>query len=414
MLTLEVGIQNTHIMQQIDIRPMAALHLVGQSRSFSLAAQALGSSQPTLSRLIAGAEAELGVALFRRGWSGAEPTPEGEVVLTACSLGMAALRQAEATLYVANRPHPALQSALKLADLAAVRAVVETGSTRLAAQRLGLGQPEVSRTLAQLAARLSLDLFRRHSRGMAAQEPALILARLSGALQSPFDRLGERMRLPPGEISGRVALGMLPFSGQAHVARAFALLSNRHPRLRLTGVPGSYHGLIEALRRHEIDRIIGILRHQDCPPDLAETPLYDEEFTVIARTGHPALNGPQRLCDLARLNWVVAPVGTPVRAHFERIFAAEGLAPPTQSVEMLSFEAAEQVLAASNSLGMLTYSPARLRQLRPDLGQVDLPGPRGQATIGLTGRADAPGDPALAAFEQALAEVLAAGNEQPA
>ena len=401
-------------MAQIDIRPMAALHLVGQSRSFSLAAQALGSSQPTLSRLIAGAEAELGVALFRRGWSGAEPTPEGEVVLTACSLGMAALRQAEATLYVANRPHPALQSALKLADLAAVRAVVETGSTRLAAQRLGLGQPEVSRTLAQLAARLSLDLFRRHSRGMAAQEPALILARLSGALQSPFDRLGERMRLPPGEISGRVALGMLPFSGQAHVARAFALLSNRHPRLRLTGVPGSYHGLVEALRRHEIDRIIGILRFQDCPPGLAETPLYDEEFTVIARTGHPALNGPQRLCDLARLNWVVAPVGTPVRAHFERIFAAEGLAPPTQSVEMLSFEAAEQVLAASNSLGMLTYSPARLRQLRPDLGQVDLPGPRGQATIGLTGRADAPGDPAHAAFEQALAEVLAAGNEQPA
>ena len=398
-------------MQQIDVRPMAALHLVGQSRSFSLAAQALGCSQPTLSRLIASAEAQLGIGLFRRGWSGAEPTPQGEVVLSACVLGMAALQQAEAALYVANRPHPALHSALKLADLAAVRAVVETGSTRLAAQRLHQSQPEVSRTLSQLAARLGLDLFRRQSHGMVAREPALILTRLLGAVLAPFDRLEEQMRLPPGQIAGRVALGMLPFSGQVHMARAFAMLSNRHPRLRLTGVPGSYHALVEALRRHEIDRIIGILRHQGCPPDLTETPLYQEEFTVLARAGHPALKSPQRLTDLARVNWVVAPVGTPVRAHFERVFAAEGLAPPTQSVEMLSFDAAEQVLAASNSLGMLTYSPARLRQLRPDLGRVALTGPRGFATIGLIGRADDQGDPAQDAFEQALAEVLAEAGE---
>jgi hypothetical protein len=52
--------------------------------------------------------------------------------------------------------------------------------------------------------------------------------------------------------------------------------------------------------------------------------------------------------------------------------------------------------------------------LRPDLGQVALTGPRGYATIGLTGRADAQTDPAQGAFEQALAEVLAAAGELPA
>ena len=326
MLKRTYDIQKSHIMPLMDIRPMAALHLVGHTRSFSLAASALGTSQPTLSRLIARSEARLGLEIFRRGWSGAEPTPKGEIVLNACSMGIAALDRAEAALFPASRPHPALRSTLRLADLAAIRAVVETGSTRLAAQALALGQPEVSRTLTQLSARLGLALFRRHSHGLEALEPALILARLPGALQAPFETLSARMRLAPGEIAGRVALGMLPFSGQAHVARAFAVLSNRHPRLRLTGVPGSYHALVEALRRHEIDRIVGILRLKDCPPDLEETPLFREVFTVVARVGHPLLAGPQGLADLAQVNWVVAPLGTPVRTYFERVFAAEGLA----------------------------------------------------------------------------------------
>lgn len=364
-----------------------------------------------MSRLVARSESGLGIELFRRGWSGAEPTPKGEIVLKACSMGIAALELAENCLFPANGPHPGLRSTLRIADLEAVRAVVETGSTRLAAQALARGQPEVSRTLSLLASRLGLRLFRRNAHGMEPLEPALVLARLLGALQAPFQNLPERLQLPPGQIAGRVALGLLPFSGQVHVARAFAMLSNRHPHLRLTGVPGSYHALVEALRRHEIDLILGILRHADCPPDLVEAPLYGEEFTVIACGGHPLLTGPHRLADLAQVNWVVAPLGTPVRNYFERIFAAEGLTPPTQSVEMLSFDAAEQVLVESNSLGMLTYSAARLRRLRRDLGRVALSIPPETATIGLIRRAGKPPDAAIAAFEHALAEVLADAGE---
>jgi DNA-binding transcriptional LysR family regulator len=304
-----------------------------------------------------------------------------------------------------------MRSTLRLADLAAIRAVVETSSTRLAAERLGLGQPEVSRTLSQLASRLGMALFRRAYRGMEALEPARVLARLHGAVQAAFEDLPARMQLPPGQVAGRVAIGILPFSGQVHVARAFAQLTNNYPRLRLVAVPGSYHALVEALRRREIDQIIGILRHADSPTDLAETPLYSEQFVVVARAGHPFLARPQQLAELARANWVVAPQGTPVRRHFDRIFSAEGLTPPTQSVEMLSFDAAEQMLAESNSLGMLTYSAMRLRNLRTDLRQVPVPLLRASATIGLMRLLDAPPDAALAAFQQALAEVLSKAGE---
>jgi LysR family transcriptional regulator, regulator for genes of the gallate degradation pathway len=398
-------------MPALEIRQIAALYLVAETRSFSRAAAALGTIQPTLSRLVASAETAIGAGLFRRGWSGAEPTSAGEVVLMACKAAILAIDQAEAALYAPDRPHPALRSTLRIVDLAITQAVMETGSTRLAAAQLGLGQPEVSRALSHLAARLGLPLFRRGYRGMEPLPAARVLARLLGAVQSPFLGLTDRLHLPAGQIAGRVALGILPFSGQPYVARAFATLTNLHPRLRLVGVPGSYPALVEALRRREIDLIIGILRQEHCPPDLTETLHYTEQFTVVARVGHPSLLGQQTLGKLAQANWVVAPHGTPVRAHFDRLFAGEGLAPPTQSVEMLSFDAAEQMLAQSNSLGMLTYSVQRLRSLPPGLRQVALALPSATAPIGLVRLADCPPDAALVAFEQALADVLGKAGE---
>jgi DNA-binding transcriptional LysR family regulator len=83
-----------HIMPVLDIRQIAAVHLVAETRSFSRAATALGTTQPTLSRMIAEAEAQLGEALFRRGWSGAEPTSVGEVVLTVCRTAIVAVDHA--------------------------------------------------------------------------------------------------------------------------------------------------------------------------------------------------------------------------------------------------------------------------------------------------------------------------------
>ena len=55
-----------------------------------------------------------------------------------------------------------------------------------------------------------------------------------------------------------------------------------------------------------------------------------------------------------------------VRAYFEGVFAKLGVTPPTQSCEMLSFNAAEQVIIESNSVAMLSYSPQKLRRLRPE------------------------------------------------
>ena len=65
----------------IDLRLLQHASTLARHRNFARAAEALGLSQPALSRSIAGLEATLGVKLFDRTRQGVAPTPFGERLL---------------------------------------------------------------------------------------------------------------------------------------------------------------------------------------------------------------------------------------------------------------------------------------------------------------------------------------------
>lgn len=66
----------------IDLRDLRQVAALGQHRSFARAAQALGISQPALSKAIRHLEDDLGVRLFLRGARGVVPTVAGQLLLS--------------------------------------------------------------------------------------------------------------------------------------------------------------------------------------------------------------------------------------------------------------------------------------------------------------------------------------------
>ncbi|WP_221477729.1 LysR family transcriptional regulator [Paractinoplanes abujensis] len=70
-------------MRVVQIEDLRALLALGEHEHVTEAAAALGTTQPTLSRLLARVEGELGARLFERDARGAHPNPYGEMVLTA-------------------------------------------------------------------------------------------------------------------------------------------------------------------------------------------------------------------------------------------------------------------------------------------------------------------------------------------
>jgi len=390
----------------LSLRQVRAIEAVAQCRGFAQAAALLNSSQPVISRTIASAEKRLGHPIFQRGWDGTEPTAFGELVIRHCSNARKLIARAEADIFALSGCQPGLKQFLRWHHLDAVAATVRYGSTKLAAEKTGVSQPAISRAISDLTDYAHQALFRRRRDGLEANAQARRLASLHEELWQVLRLIGELPSAPAHGLIGRLAVGLLPFSGQDMVAKAFGVLTNSHPDLRLMALPGSYDMLADALVRGEIDCILGILRYPPKYAELKEKFLYYEDYALVARHDHACHRQLQTMSSLRDQKWIVAQHGTPIRAYFERLFEKEGEIPPTQTCEIHSFNQAEQVIINSDSIGLLAYSTEHLARLRPELGRVVVDLPDTRVDIGMTTcRADSPGE-ILAVFEQALSPFL--------
>lgn len=368
----------------LDIRGLAAISAAAELGSIKLASEQLNTTQSTLSRLIHRAEDELQVRLFRRGWSGTETTREGDTVCQCAKVVQDIIDAAEEKIFQ-NRPqHPKLESGLTLTHLQTISAVYQYRSATQAAKELGTSQPSVSRILSHVQQYFGIELFERNQRGLDPLPAAQHLSDLYGKVDNLLLTLRERLSIDQDHIAGRVAIGVLPFSGQHMIPLAFTRISEKHPHVRLVFVPGTYPSLVRALQRGEIEGFVGIMRKEHSPAELIETPLLKEEYAIVARSDHPVHSYAKSIVDLSREKWIVPPFGSPVRAYIERVFSANGIFPNFQTCEIQFFTAVEQMISDSDAVGIQTYSKSGLKRLRNDLRKVEVPLPLEPAIIGLT------------------------------
>ncbi|MFT4121910.1 LysR family transcriptional regulator [Bradyrhizobium sp.] len=386
----------------LTIRQVRVISAVATGASLARASVQLNASQSSLSRAIAEVEARLRQRLFARGWTGMEPTSQGEIVIARCRHMMSSIGAAQAALKAAGARIADLGHHLAWELLSAVSAVRTTGSVSAAAEYLERSQPDISRALAKIAAATGRPPFERTRSGMKPTGDAVILADLHTRLLMDVMTLPEQLEALSGMVTGRVAVGLLPFSEQDIVVKAFGEMLSRHRHVRLQAVTGSYAALIDGLRQGELDLVIGPLRSPPPYDILEERRLYDEFFTIVARADHRLAKGRRKLKELVDENWVVAPHGTPTRRYFEELLIAQGLVPPPQTCEIVTFTLAEQMVMNSDVIALLTYSRGRLKTIPKGLKVLRVELPANTRAIGLTYRRDQP----LTAAQQTFLDIL--------
>ncbi|WP_441238965.1 LysR family transcriptional regulator [Bradyrhizobium sp. 930_D9_N1_4] len=386
----------------LTIKQVRVISAVASCASLARASEQLNASQSSLSRSIAEVEGRLHQQLFARGWTGMEPTSQGEIVIARCRHMMSSIQTAQEALKAAGARIADLGHHLAWDLLSAVSAIRKTGSVSTAAQYLERSQPDISRALARIAAATGRPPFERTRSGMKATADAAILADLHTKLLMDVMTLPGQLEALSGKVTGRVAVGLLPFSEQDIVVKVFGEMLSRHRHVRLQAVTGSYAALIDGLRQGELDFVIGPLRAPPPYDVLEERHLYDEFFAVIARADHRLAKGRRKLKDLVGENWVVAPHGTPTRRYFEELLIGQGLVPPAQTCEIVTFALAEQMVMNSDVIALLTYSPAKLKTIAKGLKALAVELPSNSRAIGLTYRRDQP----LTAAQQTFLDIL--------
>jgi len=197
---------------------------------------------------------------------------------------------------------------------ASLIALVEEGHVSRAAQRMGVGQPAMSETLARLREAFGDPLLVRTRGGMTATPRAehvtatareiLALVERAIAGNEGFDaaRAHADFRL--------VALNSLSFSLLPHIV---SRLEREAPGIRVLVQPGDMRRTREMLEADDCDMVIGF------PPKVSvglhAVPLTRLRLCCIARRDHPEIRGKVTLTQFARYPHVVLGAGpVPVSA----------------------------------------------------------------------------------------------------
>lgn len=327
-----------------SFRHLRLLLAVADHGSITRASEIGLVSQPAVTQAIAKLEREAGAPLFRRTPQGLFPTEVGDTLV-------ARVRRAFALLDPAlDAVAPRLRLTATVSQVEALIAMREAESFTLAARRLGIAQPTVHRAITQLEHEAGRTLFERTAHGMLATRPAQALADAARLAFVELAQAAADVAELTGREVGRIVVGAMPLSRSTVLPAAIARFRELRPTLPILVHDGPYDELLAGLRRGEIDLLIGALRDPAPVGDVEQRRLFDDDLVLVARPDHPLLTASALTTDrLASFPWVVNRAGTPMRAHFDRLFA--GGEAPRSIVESGSVILMRELLAASDHLG---------------------------------------------------------------
>ena len=219
---------------------------------------------------------------------------------------------------------------LRLHQLRALVAVVDTGSIRAAARALHLSQAALTKSLRLLEDSAGLSLLVRKSSGVVltpAGQRLLVRARL---VTRQIDLADAELREATGGAQSTVCIGLTPYLMLSALGAAHRGFRTRFPDTRLEVMEGLVSRVLPALREGSLDFAI-VADSGDIPAkEFATERLSVQPQKIGARVGHP-LHRSATASQLAACEWVITRPqghGTAGDDSLSVLFAQVGLAPP--------------------------------------------------------------------------------------
>lgn len=261
---------------------------------------------------------------------------------------------------------------VKLRDLQVFSSVLRFGSMAKAAAQLGLTQPAVSQSVADLEAALGVRLLDRGPRGVT---PTAYGDALQRRANEAFDALRQGVRdigflSDPG--SGEIWVGASEsYISGGTLAAIIDHLFIQHPRIAVHVMEANSAAMeFRELRDRRVDLMLGRIAGPVQDDDLQVETLYHEAIVVAAGASHP-LAGRRKLTlgVLSEEAWIVAPPNTAIRELVGAAFREQGLPPPRLSVTTYSMQLRMQLLATGRYVSsvpesLLTYNARRWSLVR--------------------------------------------------
>ena len=270
---------------------------------------------------------------------------------------------------------------LDLNLLVTLEALLAEQNVTRAAERLHLSQPAVSAQLARLRDVFDDPLLTPVQRGMVPTARAVELREpLRAALEAVRRAVDDHRAFDPAEAAMTVHLACTDYLQVAVVTPLVTALRSDAPGLRVALRVLDARQLDTQMSRGDVD--LALMQPRTTPARLRHRPLFDDDYVLIARAGHPRLSGgPASARVLATLDHVVvSPKGGGFRTDADVAFEALGMRRRVV-LSAASFLFVPDLVAHSDLVALV---PRRLVEGRErDLQVQPCPFPLAGFTIGL-------------------------------
>ncbi|MES2361557.1 MAG: LysR family transcriptional regulator [Pseudomonadota bacterium] len=298
-----------------------------------------------------------------------------------------------------------LVARLRFRHLRLITELERGGSLRAAAQTLNLTQPALSKALAEIEGAFGFALFTRTARGLTPTAQGAVALRGAVLLLEELAHLG-REAAAGESAAATVRIGAPPFVAQGYLPEVLARLTRRDPPVLVQLLEERVPVLMQALQQGEVDALLTTYPMQ--MPEagavqLRYEKLFEVEFSIIARPGHPLARARQVSWQrLAEEPWIMPARTSMARRMIEESFMRAGVVPPLPVVESTSPVTNVQLVAAGIGLSIAPATIAlRHAQNMSLVKPVRVSPPIPAGTVALVYRA-AVANPRVALFREAL------------
>jgi DNA-binding transcriptional LysR family regulator len=207
-------------------------------------------------------------------------------------------------------------------------AIYEHRSFGRAAAELHVTQPALTKSIQLLEEELGVKLFERTASGVVPTIYGEALSLHAKVIEAEMKHAAREIATLSGAVKGEVTVGVTPSVAADIIPRAFLKLQKERPGINLTIREGLMEHHVPALRRGELDMVIGGWVRGN-HPDLTTEVLMRDDVLVFAGEDHPLADLPEvKLQQLYDYPWVMPPHSQFWVHSFDQAFASQGLKAP--------------------------------------------------------------------------------------
>jgi LysR family transcriptional regulator of gallate degradation len=285
--------------------------------------------------------------------------------------------------------------------------VAANRSVTLAAQKLRVSQPTLTKTIRALEAELGVTLFERMPRGVNLTPYGQSLLRHAQAIHVQFGDAKREIDGLKGGRYGTVLIGAGPAWLRRHLPRAVGLATSKNPSVKVSVEGGYDDALMRSLRRGEIDMVIAELPPNDAARDLDLRALTSDRLCVCSREGHELARRKRlTLADLLAFPWAMPPETTRASQRLRSLFISQDLPPPNAVVQTESMAFLLQVVRFSDALTFTVTTTLKTSEAS-GLIMLDFPVLSAERSAGIITRKNSWLSPAAEAIVDELVKICA-------